>query len=155
MKTMILKARLQLARAAHAIGAIVAQTFQRPLALANSTTNTTGYLTRQATGADIPIGRRVRVGSDGLIAAAGAAEGAIGVTIEAIAANGFGTVKLFNAGGTFTIRASAAITRGAQLFPAAAGSVAGAGTTAIPLVALEAAGAAGDLIECGPLFVGA
>ncbi len=97
----------------------------------------------------------MKFASTGLISVAAAAEGAIGVTVEAIAADGYGTVKLFNAGGTFIIWANAAIAAGAQLYPTAAGGIDDAGTTALPLVALEAATAQGDLIECGPLLLGA
>lgn len=120
-----------------------------------TTQNSSGHKAFTATAAALAEGVRVKVDSAGLISAAAAAEGAIGVTTEAIAASGTGNVKLFNAGGTFLVTASAAITRGAQLFPAAAGRVAGTGTTALPLVALEAASNAGDLIEAAPLFLGA
>lgn len=127
----------------------------RPLALANTTSNSSGYRSFQATAAAIVMGKRVKVDSNGLISAAAAAEGAIGVVTEDVAASGYGTVKLFNAGGTFIIWANAAIARGAQIYPTAAGGIDDAGTTALPLVALEAATAQGDLIECGPLLLGA
>jgi hypothetical protein len=120
-----------------------------------STQNTTGYRAFQATGTAIALGKRVKVDSNGLISVAAAAEGAIGVTVEAIAADGWGTVKLFNAPGTFLVVANAAITRGAQLFPTAGGNVDDAGTTALPLVALEAATAQNDIIEAAPLLLGA
>jgi len=128
---------------------------QLPVALANTTANSSGYRTFQATAAAIAIGIRVTVDANGLISAAGAAVGAIGVTVEAVAASGYGTVKLFNAPGTFMMCAHAGITRGAILYPAAAGRVDDAGTTTIPLVALEAATAQDDLIECAPWFLGA
>lgn len=120
-----------------------------------TTANSSGYKTFQATAVALVEGKRVKVDSNGLISVAAAAEGAIGVTVEACAASGYATVKLFNAGGTFLIWANAAIARGAQLFPTATGGVDDAGTTALPLVALEAATAQGDLIECGPLLLGA
>lgn len=127
----------------------------RALALSNTTTNSSGYKTFQATAVAIVTGKRVTVDSSGLISVAGAAVGAIGVVTEDVAASGYGTVKLFNAGGTFIMWANAAITRGAQIFPTATGGIDDAGTTALPLVALEAATAQGDLIECGPWLLGA
>jgi len=133
------------------------QAFSPPpmLALGNTTANSSGFRTFQATGTAIALGKRVKYASTGLISVAAAAEGAIGVTVEAIAADGYGTVKLFNAPGTFIIWANAAIAAGAQLYPTAAGGIDDAGTTALPLVALEAATAQGDLIECAPLLLGA
>jgi len=125
------------------------------IALGNTTANSSGYRTCQATAVAIVMGKRVKYASTGLISVAAAAEGAIGVTVEDIPASGYGTVKLFNAGGTFIIYANAAIAAGAQLYPTAGGGVDDAGTTALPLVALEAATAQGDLIECGPLLLGA
>jgi hypothetical protein len=120
-----------------------------------TTSNSSGYRTFQAISAAIGLGKRVKVDSNGLISVAAAAEGAVGVTVEAVAADGYGTVKLFNAGGTFIMCANAAITRGAQVFPTAGGNIDDAGTTALPLVALESATAQNDLIEVAPLFLGA
>jgi hypothetical protein len=126
------------------------------VALGNTTSNSSGYRAFQATAVAIAEGIRVTVDSNGLISAAGAAVGAVGVTTEPIAASGWGTVKLFNAGGTFIIQAHATgITKGAILYPAAAGRVDDSGTTAIPLVALETSTAQGDLIECAPWLLGA
>jgi hypothetical protein len=125
------------------------------VALANTTSNSSGFRTFQATATAIALGKRVKVDSNGLISVAAAAEGAVGVTVEDVAASGYGTVKLFNAGGTFIMWANAAIARGAQVYPTAAGGIDDAGTTALPLVALEAATAQGDLIEVGPLLLGA
>lgn len=127
----------------------------RSLALGNTTSNSTGYRTCQATAVAIGIGKRVKYASTGLISVAAAAEGAIGVTTEDIAASGYGTVKLFNAGGTFIMWANAAIAAGSQIYPTATGGIDDAGTTALPLVALEAATAQGDLIEVGPYLLGA
>lgn len=117
--------------------------------------NTTGYRTFQATAAAIAVGARVQLNSSGLILVAAATDPAIGVTVEAIPANGFGTVELFTAPGTLIMLAGTAITRGARVFPAAAGKIAATGTTALNIVALEAAGADGDLIECAVIQVGA
>jgi hypothetical protein len=120
-----------------------------------TTENTTGFRTFQATAAAIAQAIRVKVDSNGLISAAGATDAAIGVTIEAVAASGYGNVKLFNAPGTFLVTAGAAITRGAVLYPLASGKVDDAGTTVMGLVALEAATADGDIIEAARYLVGA
>lgn len=120
-----------------------------------TTANSSGYRTCQATSTAIGLGKRVKYASTGLISVAAAAEGAIGVTVEAIAADGYGTVKLFNAPGTFMMVANAAITAGAQVYPTASGNIDDAGTTALPLIALEAATAQNDIIEVGPLLLGA
>lgn len=121
------------------------------------TQNATGYKTFQATAVAIGVGKRVFVDASNpsLIAVAGAAVGAIGVTTENIAASGYGTVKLFSAPGTFIMCANAAITAGAQIYPAASGNIDDAGTTALPFVALEAATAQNDLIEVAPFQLGA
>lgn len=121
------------------------------------TQNATGYRTFQATAVAIGVGKRVFLDTSNppLMAVAGAAVGAIGVTTENVAASGYGTVKLFNAPGTYIMCANAAIAAGAQLYPTAGGNVDDAGTTALPLMALEAATAQNDLIECGPFLLGA
>lgn len=139
------------------LASVCAVAFRQPdvLALGNATENSTGFRAFQATAAAIIRGKRVQVDVNGLISVAAAVDGAVGVTIEDIPASGWGTVKLFNAAGTFIIWANAALARGAKLFPTAAGGIDDAGTTALPLVALEAATAQGDLIECGPLLLGA
>jgi hypothetical protein len=115
--------------------------------------NTTGYRTFQATAVAIAAGARVAVDSNGLISVSGAANDSIGVTVEVVAASGYGTVKLWSAPGTFQVLAGAAITRGAALYPIASGKVDDVGTTggALGLVALEAATADGDIIEAGPI----
>lgn len=117
--------------------------------------NSSGFKTFNATAAAIAQGARVKVDSAGQISVAAAAELAIGVTMEVVAASGYGTVKLFSAPGTFQCLASVAITRGAQVYPAASGKIAATGTTALPLVALEAATADGNLIECALMQLGA
>ncbi len=120
-----------------------------------TTINTSGFKTFQATAVAIAAFKRVKVDSDGLISVAAANEAAVGVTQEAIAVSGYGTVKLFQSGGTFFCTAAGAISRGSQVYPAASGNIAGTGTTLLPLVALEAAGASGDVIECAPALLGA
>lgn len=157
MKLFLLKLQMLVAILVSAVDALCRRASRQPdaLALGNATENSSGFVAFTATAVAIIRGKRVKVDSNGLISVAAAAEGAIGVTIEDIPASGRGTVKLFNAPGTFIIWANAAIARGAQIFPTAAGGIDDAGTTALPLVALEAATAQGDLIECGPLLLGA
>lgn len=120
-----------------------------------TTENSSGFKTFQATAAAIGLGIRVKVDSAGLMLAADAADAAVGVTVEAVAASAYGSVKLFSAPGTYLCVAGVAITRGNQIYPAAAGKIAATGTTLLPLVALEAATADGDIIECAPVFKGA
>lgn len=112
-----------------------------------ATENTTGYRTFQATAVAIEQYVRVTVDSNGLISVAGESDLGVGVTQEAVAASGYGTVKLFGAPGTFLMQAAAAITRGAQLYGKASGEVDDSGTYKLRLVALEAATAQGDVIE--------
>lgn len=123
--------------------------------MSSTSENSTGLRTFQATAAAIAHGARVKVDSNGLISVAGAAEVAVGVTTEYVAASGYGTVKLFSAAGTYLVLASKAIARGTHLYPAASGKVSDTGTTRIGLVALEASGADGDLLEAAPGFLGA
>lgn len=123
--------------------------------MASTSENSSGLRTFQATAAAIAHGARVKVDSNGLISVAAAAEAAVGVTTEYVAASGYGTVKLFTAPGTYLCIAASAVTRGSQLYPAASGKVDDSGTTLIGLVALEAASADGDLIECAPCLKGA
>jgi hypothetical protein len=125
--------------------------------MSTQTQNSSGYKAFQATAVAIGQGKRVFADTSNppLIAVAGAAVIAIGVTMEPIGASGIGTVKLFSGPGTFLMCANGAITAGAQLFPTANGNIDDAGVTALPLVALEAATAANDIIECSPALLGA
>lgn len=116
--------------------------------------NETGIKTFQATAVAIAPYIRVKVDSNGLISVAGATDNAVGVTLENVAASGYGSVKLFSAPGTYLVTAGAAIARGALLYPLAAGKVDDTGTTAIGLVSLEAATADGDVIEAAPCKTG-
>ncbi len=118
-----------------------------------TTENTTGYKAFPAANA-IVEGQRVKIVA-GEADVAGATDPAIGVAQHAAAAGESVTVKLFSAAGTFVMRAGGPITAGAQLYPVASGNVDDAGTTALGLVALEAAGASGDLIECARIELGA
>ncbi len=99
----------------------------------------------QATAAALGIGIRVKLDTAGKILVAGATDPAIGTTIEAIAASGYGTVLLF--GPSRLVTAGAAITAAAALYPLAAGKVDDTGTTGINLIAGAAATADGDIIE--------
>jgi len=116
-----------------------------------ATENTTGFKTFTATGTAIAKNVRVKVDASGEISAAGVAEVWIGTTTEDIAADGRGTVRLREQSGTHMMTASAAITNGAELWGTASGKVddADPGSGAkIGFVALEAATADGDIIEC-------
>lgn len=110
-----------------------------------TTENQTGFKSFAAVAA-ITEGQRVKLSGAG-VDVAGATDIAIGVATTAAASGGNLTVKLWSAPGTFIVRASAAIAAGAQLYPTASGSVDDTGTTPLNLVAIEAATAAGDLIE--------
>lgn len=117
-----------------------------------TTSNNTGFQTFQATAVAIAANVRVKLDSNGLISVAGATDAWIGVTIEAVAVSGYGTVKLRNAPGTLLVTASAAIARGARLYPTAAGKVDDAAGTGnfTGLQAMTAATADGDVIEAVP-----
>lgn len=118
-----------------------------------TTENQTGYKSLTAAAA-LAEGQRVKINA-GQWDVAAATDKAVGVATHAVASGAQCTVKLFTAPGTFIMRANGAITAGAQLYPTASGNVDDSGTTAIPMVALEAAGASGDLIECAVCYVGA
>lgn len=118
-----------------------------------STVNESGYRTFQATAVAIAKNIRVTLDSNGLISASGAANDWIGTTLEDVLASGYTTVRLKTTPGTHFFTASAAITRGNKLYPTASGKVDDAGTTGgcIGFVAVEAATADGDIIECAPI----
>lgn len=119
----------------------------------NTTENQTGYKSLTAAAA-IVEGQRVHI-SSGQWAVSGATDKSVGVATHDAASGGVLTVKLFSAPGTFLMRAGGAITAGAQLYPAASGNVDDSGSTVIPMVALEAAAASGNLIECAVAYIGA
>jgi len=79
---------------------------------------------------------------------AGAGEHAIGVTLYAAADGEPVAVKLLNDGGTFELEANGPIAEGADLYGTANGRVDDAGTGTVQFKALEAASAAGSVIEC-------
>jgi len=116
-----------------------------------ATENTTGLKTFTATAVAIEAFVRVVLDASGTIAAAGATDLGIGVTQEAIAASGQGTVKLFSAAGTFLIQAAGPVTKAAQVYTAAAGEVDDSGTYKLNLVAVDTATAQGDVIECAKI----
>jgi hypothetical protein len=115
--------------------------------MATTSTNESGYRAFQATAVALEQFVRVTVDSAGLISVAGESDLGVGVTQEAVAASGWGTVKLWSAPGTFHVQAGGPVTRGAQLYAAASGEVDDSGTYKLRLVALEAAAAQGDVIE--------
>lgn len=120
--------------------------------MATSSTNSSGYKTFLATAAALGEGIRVTLDADNKISAAGVASNWIGVTTEPIAANGYGTVKLLGAPGTFMFKANAAIDAGDPLFAAADGEVdddQASGAKVIGFLATEAAGA-NELFEAIP-----
>lgn len=94
------------------------------------------------------IGQYLRVVlSSGVLAAAGATLPCIGTAEDPIlAADTVGTVRLRGAAGTRKMVASEAITLGSPVYAAASGKV-GATGTVMEGIALEAAGADGDVIE--------
>jgi hypothetical protein len=118
------------------------------------TQNHTGYLTLPAAAA-IGEGKRVHLNASGQFALSAAADPSVGVATHACASGGPLTVKLWTAPGTFPVVANGAIAAGARLFPTANGNVDDAGTTALNLVAFEAATAQNDIIEALPCQVGA
>lgn len=110
----------------------------------------TGFVPFTADAA-IPQFARVVFEADGKIVAAGLTDPGIGVAqTEAFAAGDVITVKLWNSGGTFKMRASEALAAGATLYTESDGEVQDtAQATAVPFAqALEAATADGDIIEC-------
>ena len=117
--------------------------------------NASGILTCKATAAAIAAGIRVTFDSSGTVSAAGATDPAIGVTLEAVAASGYVPVKLFTAPGTFPMQGHSTWAVGALLYPAAAGRVDDAGSTALGFQALEACTAQGDIIQCARILTGA
>lgn len=106
--------------------------------------------------ADAAIAQFARVvfESDGRVVTAGLTEVGIGVAqTPAFAAGEAISVKLYNSGGTFKMRASEALAVGATLYTESDGEVQDtAQATAVPFAqALEAATADGDIIECALL----
>jgi len=112
--------------------------------------NSTGIKTFRATAVAIAAHVRVTIDSAGLISAAGDND-AIGVTLTPIVASGNGSVKLWSAPGTFMVKALTAFAAAAVLYPAAGGTVDDAVVgNPLGLVAIDAATAAGDIVEAVP-----
>ncbi len=99
--------------------------------------------------AAIPQFSRVVLAAGGTVSVAALADREIGITqTPAFAAGDVVTVKLRSATGTHKAIAAAGITRGGQVFSAAAGRVSVSATGAFNLgQALETATTAGDIIE--------
>jgi len=107
--------------------------------------NTKGFVSAGV----IKLYARVLLGSGGTITEAGITDREIGVAMTpAVTSGDIVTVKLRSGHGTVKAIAGAAITRGATVFSAAAGRMSVSASTAFSLgVAMEAAGAIGDIIE--------
>jgi hypothetical protein len=123
------------------------------------TQNSSGFKGCMTNATQINEGMRVKIvaaGADYItVDIAAAADKAIGVATHTAAAGAPISVKLFSAPGTYMIVTSAAIAIGTQVYPTANGAIAGAGTTPLPLITYEAAAEAGDIIEVGPVLIGA
>lgn len=114
----------------------------------------TGYKTFTP-GAALAQWTRVKISSGKIVAAGITDENDIGVVTRQTFADGGPpvAVKLRNSGGSHKAIAAAAITAGAILFTAASGKVSVSASTAFKRgIALEAAGADGDIIEVMPLY---
>jgi Uncharacterized conserved protein (DUF2190) len=92
---------------------------------------------------------RVKMASDGTISAAGLTDKEIGIAQNAaFNAGDIVNVRLRTAAGTLKMIASAAITRGNEVFTAASGKIGNSASTGWLIGrALEAAGANNDIIE--------
>lgn len=99
-------------------------------------------------------GCRVKISSSTVVYA-DAGEDFIGVTLYAVATSTAVAVKLRNYPGTFKVQAAGAFSVNAKLYGAADGCVDDAISGAICFLALEAATAAGDLVETLPYPDGA
>ncbi len=123
------------------------------------TQNSSGFKGCLTNATQINEGMRVKVVSAGpdyiVVDIAAATDKSIGVACHTAAAGSPLSVKLFGGVGTWMMVTSAAIAINTQIYPTANGAIAGAGTTALPLITLEASTAAGDIIEVGEMFVGA
>lgn len=91
---------------------------------------------------------RVKIAS-GVLALAGITDKDVGVMRQASFASGnVVAVRLASAQGTTKMVAAAAIVQGAEVYTAASGKVSVSASTAFPIgIAMEAAGADGDVIE--------
>jgi len=92
-------------------------------------------------------------GSGTYVSVAGSNESNIGFADEAVASGERLTVKLKNAGGTYKAKAAGAFSVGASLYNMASGAVDDVSGGTQRYVALEAASAAGDIVEVLPIEV--
>ena len=109
--------------------------------------NDTGYATVTLTEA---VAQYLRTDASGTLC--GITERGIGVSRVTGAIGDAVGVALWSKQGTVKVKASAAIAKDAIVYTAAAGEVGASASTAFPLgIAMEAAGADGDVIEMMPL----
>lgn len=118
----------------------------------NSVTNETG-VKAFVTAARVERARRVKINSSGQVLHAGLAERADGVSLNEGDSGDTITVALRNKPGTVKLTAAGGFAVGAELYSAAAGKVDDVSTSAgnKAFLALEAATADGDIVECLPL----
>ncbi len=96
--------------------------------------------------------RRVKFNSLSEVVYADAGEIGIGATLEDVADAKTAAIQLDNAGGTMKLVANGAIAAGARCFPGADGKVSATPSGASVAIALEAATADNDIIECLPFI---
>jgi len=100
------------------------------------------------TASAVSMYRLVSLDSSGTVAHTGVGASPFGVAVRDAASGDPVGVRFVNAPGTFKLVAAGAITRGAQIFSAAAGKVSATQEGMPRGIALEAAAADGDVIEC-------
>ena len=109
--------------------------------------NDTGFQTVSLTET---VGQFLRTDATGTLC--GITERGIGVACTAGVSGDAVNVALWSKAGTHKVVASAAISKDAIVYSAASGKVGASASTAYPLgIAIEAAGADGDIIEMMPL----
>ena len=109
--------------------------------------NDTGYLTVTLTET---VGQYLRTNVDGELC--GLTERGIGVVTQAGVSGDIVRVALHSKQGTYKMVAAAAIAKDANVYTAASGKCTTTASTAFPLgIAIEAAGADGDVIEVMPI----
>lgn len=119
------------------------------------TTHNDGTRTFQATAVAIAAHALVAVDSNGKISVAGDnnTDALIGVTLEDVAASGYGAVKLLNASGTIEVLAGGdAIAVADKVYTDGAGKVGTDNTNHLVGYALGASSADGDVIEVAAQF---
>lgn len=106
-----------------------------------------------AAGEDLVAGRRVKIHSAGVVKYAGD-EAGIGFTLYPAKLGEHVSVQTANYNGTVLLEAAGVVSLGADVVCAASGKIAATGSHRIVGIALEAATAAGDLIEILPVGAG-